>query len=115
MVTQERRLGWDAIPEDWKNGEPTVKTQSRYIRRYSAAIFAYQLTEEITNSGADIHFDCMAIDPFMDGNVCHVVITESKVGTEYYSCMVFVVQRVTVTRSAAPLSLPKRDRITSPS
>ena len=64
------KLGFDTIPAEWQNGEPTEPTNIRYIQRYSPAIFAYQLTEEIKNSGADILFDCMAVDPIMEGNVC---------------------------------------------
>ena len=80
------QLGWDTIPDEWKNGEPKEPTTVRYKQRYSPAIFAYQLTEEIVNSGADILFDCIATDPVMEGNLCKGVITESKAGTEYYTC-----------------------------
>lgn len=83
-------LGWDTIPEEWKNGEPKVPTEKRYVQRYSPAIFAYQLTEEIKRSGADILFDCMAVDPIMEGNICKGVITESKGGTEFYPCRVLI-------------------------
>ena len=83
-------LSWDTIPAQWQNGEPKEPTQTRYIQRYSPAIFAYQLTEELKNSGADVLFDCMAIDPIMDGNLCTGVITESKGGTEFYPCRVLI-------------------------
>lgn len=83
-------LGWDTIPDDWKNGEPKTPTEQRYIQRYSPAIFAYQLTNEIIKSGADILFDCMAVDPIMDGNICTGVITESKGGTAFYSCRILI-------------------------
>ena len=83
-------LGWDTIPDDWKNGEPKSPTEQRYIQRYSPAIFAYQLTNEIKKSGADILFDCMAVDPIMDGNICTGVITESKGGTEFYPCRILI-------------------------
>jgi len=83
-------LGWDTIPEEWRNGEPEQPTGVRYLQRYSPAIFAYQLTEEIKKSGADILFDCMAADPVMEGNLCRGVITESKGGTEYYPCRVLI-------------------------
>ena len=83
-------LGWDAIPEDWKNGEPQKPTGQRYIQRYSPAIFAYQLTDEVKKSGADILFDCMAVDPILDGNICTGVITESKGGTAFYPCRVLI-------------------------
>ena len=83
-------LGWDSIPEEWKNGEPTEGTTKRYTQRYSPAIFAYQLTAEIKKSGADILFDCMAADPVMEGNICKGVITESKSGTEFYGCRMLI-------------------------
>ena len=83
-------LGWDTIPDEWKNGEPKEPTTSRYIQRYSAAIFAYQLTEEVKNSGADILFDCIATDPIMDGNTCRGVVVEGKGGTEFYACRMLI-------------------------
>ena len=83
-------LGWDTIPEEWKNGEPKESTNIRYIQRYSPTIFAYQLTDELKKSGADILFDCMAVDPIMEGNICKGVITESKGGTEFYPCRVII-------------------------
>lgn len=82
--------GYDTIPEEWKNGEPKAPTKVRYIQRYSPHIFALQLTDEITKSGADILFDCIACDPVMEGNICRGVITESKSGTEYYECKMLI-------------------------
>ena len=83
-------LGWDTIPPVWQNGEPKDPTQVRYIQRYSPSIFAYQLTNELKKSGTDILFDCMAVDPVMDGNICTGVITESKGGTAFYPCRVLI-------------------------
>ena len=83
-------LGWDTIPEPWKNGQPKQPTGIRYIQRYSPAIFAYQLTDELAKSGADILFDCMAADPVMEGNLCKGVLTESKAGLEYYACKMLI-------------------------
>jgi hypothetical protein len=83
-------LSWDTVPEVWREGEPKEATTVRYIQRYSPAIFAYQLTEEIVKSGADILYDCMAIDPVMEGNICKGVLTESKGGTEFYGCRVLI-------------------------
>lgn len=89
-LRKSAELGFDTIPEIWQNGEPKEKTEVRYIQRYSPAIFAYQLTEEITKSGADILFDCMATEPIMEGNICRGVITESKGGTEFYACSMLI-------------------------
>ncbi len=83
-------VGFNTIPPQWSNGEPKEYTEVRYIQRYSPTIFAYQLTEEITRSGVDILFDCIACDPIMEGNVCRGVVTESKGGTELYSCRMLI-------------------------
>ena len=82
--------GWDTIPEQWQHGQPKEPTGARYIQRYSPSIFAYQLTDELTKSGADVLFDCIATDPVMDGNICTGVITESKGGTAFYPCRVLI-------------------------
>lgn len=82
--------GFDAIPSEWKNGEPKEPTEVRYIQRYSPYIFAFQLLEEIEKSGAELLYDCIVCDPIMDGNVCRGVITESKGGTEYYECKMLI-------------------------
>ena len=82
--------GFDAIPDEWKNGEPKEPTEIRYIQRYSPYIFAFQLLEELEAAGADLLYDCLACDPVMEGNVCLGVIAESKGGTEYYECKMLV-------------------------
>ena len=79
------KYGYDTIPKEWSGGEPKEPTNVRYVQRYSPYIFAFQLTEEVKKSGADILFDCIACDPVMNGNVCSGVITESKSGTEFYT------------------------------
>lgn len=84
------KLGYDTIPEEWKNGEPKEYTENRYIQRYSPYIFALQLMEEVTTSGVDLLYDCIACDPIMEGNICKGVLTESKSGTEYYGCKMLV-------------------------
>ena len=83
-------LGWDTIPEEWRQGEPKEPTKTRYIQRYSPAIFAYQLTEEVQKSGADVLFDCMAVDPVMEGNLCRGVITQGKEGRCYFTCSMLI-------------------------
>jgi len=89
-LRKSAELGWDTIPDEWRDGQPKEPTNVRYIQRYSPAILAYQLTEEIKASGADILFDCMAVDPVMDGNICRGVFTESKGGTEFYECKMLI-------------------------
>ena len=84
------KLGYDSIPEEWKNGEPKEYTEVRYIQRYSPYIFALQLMDEVTSTGVDLLYDCIACDPIMEGNICKGVITESKSGTEYYGCKMLI-------------------------
>ena len=59
-VRLSAEFGYDTIPKEWRDGEPKEPTDIRYIQRFSPNIFALQLTEEITKSGADILFDCIA-------------------------------------------------------
>lgn len=89
-LRKSAELGWDTIPDEWRNGEPKEKTDVRYTQRFSPAIFAYQLTEEVVRNGVDILYDCLACDPVMDGNICTGVVTESKGGTEFYGCRVLI-------------------------
>ena len=89
-VRLSAKYGYDTIPEAWKHGEPSEPTEVSYTQRFSPNIFALQLTEEITRSGADILFDCIACDPVMEGNICKGIITESKSGTEYYACSMLI-------------------------
>lgn len=84
------KYGYDTIPAEWRDGEPKEYTEKRYTQRFSPYIFAFQLNEEIKESGADILLDCMACDPVMEGNVCRGVITESKSGTELYGCKMLI-------------------------
>ena len=90
LLRKSAELGFDTIPEEWKDGEPKEYTEVRYIQEYSPVIFAYQLTEEVAKSGTDILFDCIATEPVMQGNQCIGVITESKGGTEFYGCKILI-------------------------
>ena len=83
-------LGFDTVPSDWRDGEPRGYTEQRLLQRYSPAIFAYQLTEELVGSGADILFDCIATDPIMEGKTVKGVLTESKEGTSFYACRMLI-------------------------
>ena len=46
--------------------------------------------DEVTASGVDLLYDCIACDPIMEGNICKGVLTESKSGTEYYGCKMLI-------------------------
>lgn len=89
-LRKSAELGFDTIPDEWLNGEPKQYTEKRYTQRFSPAIFAYQLTEEVSHSGVNVLFDTLACDPIMNGNVCRGVVTESKSGTEFYGCRMLI-------------------------
>ncbi|MCQ2433372.1 MAG: FAD-dependent oxidoreductase [Clostridia bacterium] len=82
--------GYDTIPEPWKDGEPKAPTDVRYMQQYSPYIFALQMTEEVTNAGVDLLFDCIASYPVMEGGHCKGIITDSKSGLEYYACKMLI-------------------------
>ena len=84
------KLGYSTIPAEWQNGEPAEPTKKRYTQRFSPHIFALQLMDEVTSSGVDLMYDCIACDPVMEGKRCKGVITESKGGTEYYGCKMLI-------------------------
>ena len=83
-------LGFDTIPDEWKNGEPIEPTLARLQQRYSPYIFALQLTEAVTAAGIDLLFDCIASYTVMEGGRCVGVITDSKSGLELYGCRTLV-------------------------
>lgn len=89
-VRDSAKYGYDTVPEPWKNGEPKEETQMRYISWFSPYIFAAQMTEEVVAAGVDLLYDCSAIEPIMEGNVCRGVITSSKSGLEYYGCKMLI-------------------------
>lgn len=89
-VRESAKYGYDTIPDDWQKGEPKVPTDMRYLSWFSPYIFAEQMTEDVVNAGIDLKFDCNAVEPVMDGNVCYGVITFSKSGLEYYTCKMLI-------------------------
>ena len=89
-LRKSAELGFDTIPAEWKDGEPSEPTKARYHQRYSPYIFALQLTEEVTNAGVDLLFDCIASYTVMEGGRCVGVITDSKSGLELYGCRTLV-------------------------
>ncbi len=78
------KYGYDTIPEQWRDGEPTEQTGWRYMTGYSPYIFAMQLTEILCDTGVKLLFDCVASYPIMDGGHCTGIVTDSKSGLEFY-------------------------------
>lgn len=85
------RHGFDTIPEDWKSGEPGEgNTKQRYLTRFSAPIFAMELTKLLKDEGVDILFDTVVSRPVTDKNRILGLITENKSGTECYTGNVII-------------------------
>lgn len=89
-VRQSALYGYNTIPAEWQNGEPEEPTLKRYTNRFPPYIFALQMTEELLASGAELLYDCVAVEPVMDEKRCAGVITVSKSGTELYTCRMLI-------------------------
>lgn len=89
-VKDSIKYGYDTIHPNWKNGEPKKPTEARYVSWFSPYIFALQLTEEVTRVGIDLVFDCNAVEPVMEDNICRGVIVLTKSGLEYYECKMLI-------------------------
>ncbi len=78
--------GYDNLPEAWQSGahEITENTNERLVTRYSAPIFALELTKLLHESGVKLLFDTVVTRPVMDGNICKGLVVENKSGREYY-------------------------------
>ncbi len=86
------KYGFDSIPAVWRDGKvPTPgETAERYVSHYSPYIFALQLTEMLCQAGVTLLFDCNAMHPVMEGNLCTGVVTDSKSGLELYKAKMVV-------------------------
>ena len=82
--------GYDTIPDEWKNGEPGEGAKTRYLTKYSPAIFSLELTELLGKEGVDILYDTVVSEPVMDGGHCRGLIVENKSGREYYEGKIIV-------------------------
>ena len=89
-VRESTKYGYDTIHPDWKEGEPKGATEARYVSWFSPYIFAMQLTEEAVGKGVELKYDCNAVEPIMDGNICRGVVTLTKSGLEYYTCKMLI-------------------------
>ncbi len=78
--------GYDNLPEVWKSGRTDVEDAhgGRLVTRYSAPIFALELTKLLHEAGVKLLFDTVVTKPVMDGKHCIGLIVENKTGREYY-------------------------------
>lgn len=84
--------GYNTIPDVWKDGKTPAEplTSPRYTTRYSAQIFALELTKLLDDAGVTLRFDSIVTDAVMENDVCQGVIVESKSGREYFPAKVFI-------------------------
>ena len=78
--------GYDTIPENWQD----EKNSARYSTKYSAEIFALELTKLLTEIGVTLMFDSIVTDAVYNGGVCEGVVIENKSGKGYYTASMFV-------------------------
>lgn len=84
------KYGYDTIPKEWQNGEPDKPTNTRYLTKFSAGIFALTLTELLVNEGVSILFDSVVSKPVMKGRTCEGLVVENKSGRQYYTANMIV-------------------------
>ena len=84
------RYGYNCLPEEWRDGEPSEPTTTRYYTKYSPSIFAVALTELLNREGVRLHFDASAVLPQMDGNRCRGVFVEDKSGRRFFEAKMVV-------------------------
>lgn len=80
------QIGYDSLPDIWRDGNPDCKTGRRYATFFSANTLALMLTDELQSAGVDFLFDCSVTDAVMEGNCCKGVVIFGKAGFEYYEC-----------------------------
>ena len=74
------RYGYDTVPPEWKNGEPSEPTGVRYMTRFSPWIFAIALTDLLVSSGVQILFDTIVTDVIMKDRICEGLLIQNKSG-----------------------------------
>lgn len=82
--------GYDSLPEEWKDGEPAKPTNVRYVTRYSASIFALELTGLLKRAGVELLFDTVVVEPVMEGKLCKGLVVENKSGLEFYAAKMVI-------------------------
>lgn len=84
------KYGYDTIPEQWRDGQPSSDVTSRYITRFSPGIFSLALTEMVVDEGVNILYDTVVAQPVMKGKHCDGVVVENKSGREYYKAKIVI-------------------------
>ena len=84
------KLGFDTLPESWKNGEPDQPTQERCVSHFSTGMFALQLLELLENSNVTVLYDALITGVEMEQEHCRGLFIDSKSGRYFYEAGVVV-------------------------
>ena len=84
------RRGFDTLPDCWRDGGPAPDSRERYATRFSANIFALELSALLDDEGIELLYDALAVRPVMAQQRCEGVVVESKGGREFYGAGVVI-------------------------
>ena len=82
--------GFDTLPEEWKDGEPTEPTEKRYVTKFSIGIFALQLVKLLKDTGVTILYDALVSSPVMEKGHCKCLNIDGKSGRQFYGVKMVV-------------------------
>ena len=84
------RLGFDTLPEDWKQGEPAQPTNERCVSWFSSGLFALELLRLLRENGVDVLYDALISQPVMADGHCEGLIIDGKSGRKFYQGSVVI-------------------------
>lgn len=90
FVGLSKKYGWAFTTEEWKNGEPTEKTNARYMVRYSPNIFALALAEVLYKEGVTILLDSVVSEAETENGEIKRVRVTNKTGDEWFTGKMFI-------------------------
>lgn len=90
FVDLSKKYGWAFTTEEWKDGEPTEKTDARYMVRYSPNIFALALAEILFKEGVTILLDSVVSAAETEDGLIRRVRVTNKTGDEWFSSKMFI-------------------------
>lgn len=77
-------VGFDNLPEKWGGDGANKPRNERYSSFYSPTLFSAALDKFVTDSGAKLRFDTLAVYPVIQNGICKGVLAESTDGCEYF-------------------------------
>ena len=84
------RLGFDTLPEEWKQGEPAQPTNERCVSWFSSGLFALELLRLLRENCVDVLYDALISQPVMADGHCEGLIIDGKSGRKFYQGSVVI-------------------------